>query len=357
MAAKILFIDRDGTLVEEPDDFQVDALEKIRLVPNVIPALLELAQNGFRFVMVSNQDGLGTASFPEDKFAVCQEQILRLFRSQGVTFDEIFICPHLPVDQCECRKPRSGLLTRYLAATDIKLPLSAVIGDRTSDMELAERIGVRGLLVNSDNPAGLSWLDIVELLCHSERVARIERNTNETRISVAVNLDSPAHIDIHTGIGFYDHMLEQIARHGGFGLKIRCDGDLEIDEHHTVEDTAICLGSALREALDNKFGIGRYGFLLPMDESEAKVAVDLSGRASFQFSGSFPRDKVGEFSTEMVEHFFRSLAESLGAALHIEVKGENTHHMIEACFKSVGRALRQAIVKTGTELPSTKGTL
>ncbi len=357
MSTTVLFIDRDGTLIEEPEDFQVDAVEKIRLVPNVIPALLELARHGYRFVVVSNQDGLGTESFPQEQFDACHEHTLQLFASQGITFDEIFVCPHLPEDNCECRKPRTGLLTRYLAATDIDLSQSAVIGDRPTDMELAEQMGVRGLLINCDDSAARDWRGIVELLCHSERVARVERNTNETRISVAVNLDSAENIKIQTGIGFYDHMLEQIAKHGGFGLKIRCDGDLEIDEHHTVEDTAICLGGALRQALGNKFGIGRYGFVLPMDESEAKVTLDLSGRAAFQFSGEFPRDRVGELSTEMVEHFFRSLAESLGAALHIEVSGENTHHMIEACFKSAGRVLRQAIARNGTELPSTKGSL
>ena len=357
MAEKILFIDRDGTLIEEPDDFQVDAIEKVRLVKNAIPALLELASHGFRFVMVSNQDGLGTASFPQEQFARCHEHTLQLFESQGVIFDEIFICPHLPDDRCECRKPRTGLLTRYLAANDIRLSESAVIGDRVTDMELAERIGVKGLLVNSSDPASKTWNEIVELLCYSDRIASVKRDTNETKISVSVNLDSAETIEIDTGIGFYDHMLEQIAKHGNFGLVLKCAGDLEIDEHHTVEDTAICLGNALRTALDNKFGIGRYGFLLPMDESEAKVAIDLSGRASFQFSADFPRDRVGEFPTEMVEHFFRSLAESLGAALHLEVSGENTHHMIEACFKAVGRALRQAISRSGTELPSTKGAL
>lgn len=357
MATKVLFIDRDGTLVEEPADFQVDALDKIRLVADVIPALRELAEHGFRFVIVSNQDGLGTASFPEDQFRVCQDHILQLFASQGVSFDEIFICPHTPDDLCDCRKPRTGLLTRYLAATDINLELSAVIGDRATDMALAERIGVQGLLLGSGEDAGMSWPDIVELLCYSDRVARIERNTNETRIAVSVNLDSTRQIQVNTGIGFYDHMLEQISRHGGFGLIVQCVGDLHIDEHHTVEDTAICLGTAIREALGNKSGIGRYGFLLPMDESEARVALDLSGRAAFQFAASFPRDRVGELSTEMVEHFFRSLAESLGAALHVDVRGENTHHMVEACFKSVGRALRQAIARSGSELPSTKGIL
>lgn len=357
MGVKVLFIDRDGTLIEEPEDFQVDSVEKVRLVRGVIPALLELAQHGYRFVVVSNQDGLGTASLPQDKFAAAHDHTQQLFSSQGVTFDEIFICPHMPDDNCECRKPRTGLLTRYLASTEIDLSHSAVIGDRATDMELADRIGVKGLLVNADNAATMSWQQIVELLCHSDRVAQVQRNTNETNISVAVNLDSAETIQIHTGIGFYDHMLEQIAKHGGFGLVLNCEGDLNVDEHHTVEDTAICLGTALREALGNKFGIGRYGFLLPMDESEAKVALDLSGRAAFQFSADFPRDNVGELPTEMVEHFFRSLSESLGAALHLEVNGENTHHMVEACFKSVGRSLRQALTRTGTELPSTKGTL
>jgi len=360
MGKKVLFIDRDGTLIEEPEDFQVDSLEKVRLVRDVIPALLELSQHGYRFVMVSNQDGLGTPSFPQDEFAAGHERTLQLFTSQGVTFDEIFVCPHLPDDNCECRKPRTGLLTRYLAATDINLSQSAVIGDRATDMELASRIGVRGLLFKADDgddPTAMSWEQIVELLCHAERVARVERATNETTIAVAVNLDSARTIEINTGIGFYDHMLEQIAKHGGFGLIMNCNGDLNVDEHHTVEDTAICLGTAIREALGNKFGIGRYGFLLPMDESAAQVALDLSGRAAFQFAADFPRDNVGELSTEMVEHFFRSLSESLGAALHIQVRGENTHHMVEACFKAVGRALRQAISRSGTELPSTKGTL
>ncbi len=357
MSAKVLFLDRDGTLIEEPEDNQVDAVEKIKLVDNVIPSLLELAKHGYRFVIVSNQDGLGTDSFPQDQFDVCHAHTMDLFTSQGIAFDQIFICPHLPDDSCECRKPRTGLLTRYLASTDIDLAASAVIGDRATDMELAERIGVRGLLVNVDHAEARTWPQIADLLCHSDRVAAVERNTNETRISASVNLDTNHPIKVSTGIGFYDHMLEQIAKHGGFGLALKCDGDLDIDEHHTVEDTAICLGTALRQALGNKFGIGRYGFLLPMDESEAKVALDLSGRASFKFTGEFPRDNVGELSTEMVEHFFRSLADSLGAALHIEVAGENTHHMIEACFKSVGRALRQAIARDGTELPSTKGTL
>lgn len=357
MAVKVLFLDRDGTLIEEPDDFQVDDLSKIRLVPGVIPALRELAKHGYRFVMVSNQDGLGTELFPQAQFDTCQTHVISLFTTQGIEFDEIFICPHLPDDHCACRKPRTGLLTRYLASNDIDLQTSAVIGDRETDMQLAEAIGVTGLLINCDHRDARSWPEIVEKLCHADRVATVERNTNETRIVVSVNLDSTASTRIDSGIGFYDHMLEQISRHGNFGLTLTCQGDLDVDEHHTVEDTAICLGTALREALGNKVGIGRYGFLLPMDESEARVALDLSGRAAFEFRGQFPRPSVGQLSTEMVEHFFRSLAESLGAALHIEVRGKNTHHMVEACFKSVGRTLRQAIRREGSDLPSTKGTL
>jgi imidazoleglycerol-phosphate dehydratase/histidinol-phosphatase len=357
MSKKVLFIDRDGTLIYEPADFQVDALDKVRLVKDVIPSLLEIMKHGYRFVMVSNQDGLGTDSFPQRDFDAPHALTINLFESQGIRFDEIFICPHLPEDNCDCRKPRTGLLTKYLAANAIDLASSAVIGDRPTDMELAKRIGIDGILVNTDDDAALTWPQIVERLCYSDRKACAERNTNETRIRVTVNLDTSGNTSVSTGIGFYDHMLEQIAKHGGFTLELECEGDLTVDEHHTVEDTAICLGSALREALGNKYGIGRYGFLLPMDESEAEVALDLSGRAAFQFSGEFPRDSVGELSTEMVEHFFRSLAESLGAALHIKVVGQNTHHMIEACFKSVGRALRQAIQRTGADLPTTKGTL
>ncbi len=357
MADKVLFIDRDGTLIHEPDDFQVDALHKVRLVDDVIPCLLELQKHGYRLVMVSNQDGLGTESFPREHFDGPHELMLGLFATQGIRFDEIFICPHLPEANCECRKPRTGLLTRFLAANNIDPAGSAVIGDRATDMELAERIGVRGILVNCDDPAALTWPRIVELLCHAERTAAVERDTSETRVRLAVNLDCADGTSVATGIGFFDHMLEQIAKHGGFSLRLTCEGDLDVDEHHTVEDVAICLGSALREALGNKYGIGRYGFLLPMDESDARVALDLSGRAAFRFSAEFPRERVGELSTEMVEHFFRSLAESLGAALHIRIQGENTHHMIEAGFKAVGRCLRQAIRKDGTGLPSTKGVL
>lgn len=357
MTMKVLFIDRDGTLIEEPQDNQVDELGKIRLVRGVVPALLELADHGYRFVLVSNQDGLGTESFPLEQFEACHEHVVALFESQGITFDETFICPHFAEDGCECRKPRTGLLTRFLARNHLDNAKSAVIGDRSTDLELAERLGLRGFLVDPDASYETSWPGIVAALCSSDRSAEVERTTRETTIRVRVNLDTAGRIDVQTGIGFFDHMLEQIAKHGGFSLALSCDGDLHVDEHHTVEDVAIVLGSALRDALGDKRGIGRYGFLLPMDESAATVALDLSGRASFVFDAPFPRENVGAMSTEMVSHFFRSLAESLGAALHVSVTGENTHHMVEACFKGVGRSLRQAIQQQGAELPTTKGTL
>jgi imidazoleglycerol-phosphate dehydratase/histidinol-phosphatase len=354
---KILFVDRDGTLIQEPADCQVDQLDKVRLVPGVIPALLSLRRAGFRLVMVSNQDGLGTARFPQSHFDSVQAHVLDIFRTQGIDFDEIFICPHLPDAGCACRKPRTGLLTRFLAGTNVDTDASAVIGDRDTDMELADNLGVRGFLVGDSHAASGNWPAIARELLTRGRRAVIKRKTNETDIVAQVDLDAMDPIAIHTGIGFYDHMLEQIARHGGFSLQLQCAGDLDVDEHHTVEDTAICLGTALRSALGNKQGIGRYGFLLPMDESEARVALDLSGRAAFQFQGEFPRAAVGELPTELIPHFFRSLADSLGAALHIEVRGENTHHMIEACFKSVGRTMRQAFRVEGDGIPSTKGML
>ena len=231
-----------------------------------------------------------------------------------------------------------------------------MIGDRATDAELANRIGVNSFWIALDD-ADKTWRNIVTELCYSDRRATVERKTNETSISVSVNLDRESPVAVSTGIGFYDHMLEQIAKHGGFALSVECAGDLEIDDHHTVEDTALCLGAALREALGPKLGIGRYGFVVPMDESEARVSIDLSGRARYVFDGEFPNERVGEMATEMVQHFFLSLSDSLGAALHIEVTGENSHHMVEACFKSVGRALRQAIRREGNSMPSTKGTL
>ena len=353
---KILFIDRDGTLIEEPADNQVDALHKVRLMPNVISALQRLLKLGYRLVMISNQDGLGTSSFPTADFDICQNHVLALFETQDIFFDEIFVCPHLPVDGCDCRKPRTGLLTRFLANTDMDTSASAVIGDRDTDMELAERLGIRGLRVGQQDPA-LSWDDVCLELAPGARTGEAERNTRETTVRVNINLDTTAPLKIETGIGFYDHMLEQIAKHGGFSLVVQCAGDLQVDEHHTVEDTALTIGTALRSALGDKLGIARFGFQLPMDESEARVSLDLSGRPLLVFDASFPRSQVGQMPTELVSHFFHSFADALGATLHISVKGSNTHHMVESCFKAVGRALRQAIQVNGDELPSTKGLL
>jgi imidazoleglycerol-phosphate dehydratase/histidinol-phosphatase len=353
---KILFIDRDGTLIEEPRDEQIDSFEKFRLLPGVIPALLRLRDAGFRFVMVTNQDGLGTDSFPHENFRGPQELLLHVLESQGIRFDAVLICPHRPADGCDCRKPQPKLVEQYLAGRSVDRAACVVIGDRDTDVQLAANLGCRALRIRTGDPLE-AWPAIAESLTTPQRIAQVVRRTKETEISVAVDLDRESPIRIATGIGFFDHMLEQIARHGGFSLALSCTGDLHVDEHHTVEDCALALGQALRHALGTKVGIARYGFLLPMDEAEAKVALDLSGRALFRFEGRFPRDHVGGLPTELVPHFFHSLADALGAALHIAVTGENSHHMVEACFKSVGRALRQAFRVEGSELPSSKGVL
>ncbi|HEX3844145.1 MAG TPA: bifunctional histidinol-phosphatase/imidazoleglycerol-phosphate dehydratase HisB [Steroidobacteraceae bacterium] len=353
--AATLFIDRDGTLVEEPPDEQVDSLEKVRFMPGVFAALADLARHGYRLVMVSNQDGLGTSSFPRPAFERPQEFILETLRSQGIEFDAVFVCPHLKSDGCGCRKPATGLVADYVRTSAVDLAASAVVGDRDSDLQFAASLGVRGVRVRRNGTPEESWAAAVTTL--TARRAHVDRRTRETQIDVRVNLDDTAPLRIATGIGFFDHMLEQLAKHGGFALELVCQGDLRIDEHHTVEDCALALGEALRRALGSKVGIARYGFLLPMDEAQAQVAIDLSGRASAQFSGRFNREAVGGLPTELVPHFFRSLAQSLGAAVHVSVTGENSHHMIEACFKSVGRALRQALRRESRELPSTKGVL
>jgi imidazoleglycerol-phosphate dehydratase/histidinol-phosphatase len=347
---KILFIDRDGTLIAEPADFQIDSVEKFALLPGVIPALIALRDAGWRFVMVTNQDGLGTKTYPRKKWDRIQTLLMGVLSSQGIAFDDVLVCPHRPADACECRKPRLGLLRDYLADAGWDRTRSVVIGDRDTDLQLAKNMGIRGIKMGV-------WPNIAKELLGRPRTASIERKTKETSISVAVDLDGDGKSKIKTGIGFFDHMLEQISKHGGFDLDLDVKGDLHIDEHHTVEDVGLALGTALKTALGDKVGIGRYGFTVPMDETLAKAAVDLSGRAHFKFSGKFPREAVGGLPTEMVPHFFRSLADSLGATLHLTVKGENAHHMVEACFKAVGRALRPAFKLGGGGLPSTKGTL
>ncbi len=352
---RIAFLDRDGTLIVEPPDEQIDSLDKFALVPGVIPALLRLRAAGFEFVMLSNQDGLGTPAFPRERFEPPQRLLLNILASQGIEFSEILICPHLATDGCDCRKPATGLIDALLADPTLDRTGSVVIGDRETDLELARKAGIPGLRIDPTDPD--AWARIAGELTAPARRARVTRRTRETDIELSVDLDAEEPIEVSSGIGFFDHMLEQIARHGGFSLRLRCHGDLEVDEHHTVEDTALALGTALREALGDKRGIARYGFLLPMDEAQAQVALDLSGRPYFVFEGHFGREAVGGLPTELVPHFFRSLAESLGAALHLSVQGENTHHMVESLFKATGRALRQAKALEGRALPSTKGSL
>ena len=363
---KLLFIDRDGTLIVEPPDEQIDRFEKFALVDDVIPALRRCVDAGYELVMITNQDGLGTESFPRESFEGPHNLLLQILSSQGIRFREILVDDSFPHQQRDTRKPAVGLVRHYLADDGWSRTESAVIGDRDSDAAFAANIGVRNFRIGAD----LSWNDIAHALCDAPRGANVQRITNETRIDVSVDLDTSAAPHIATSIGFFDHMLEQLGKHGGFSLHVTCSGDAHVDEHHIVEDCALAIGEALRRALGDKRGIGRYGsdieshssmrtfeIVLPMDETLARASIDLSGRAYFVFDGSFPRDRVGELPTELVAHFFRSLSDSLGANLHLSVRGDNTHHMVEACFKSVARALRQAIRREGTELPSTKGVL
>jgi imidazoleglycerol-phosphate dehydratase/histidinol-phosphatase len=354
---RVLFLDRDGTLNEETTDEQIDSLEKVRLMPGVVPALLELKAAGFAFVMVTNQDGLGTPAFPQERFEHAHRFIMDLFASQGIEFEAVCICPHFKREDCACRKPKLGMLQEYLASRTIDKARSFMIGDRDTDMEFAANLGVQGLRIRLDGALHEAWPAIARRILEQARRARVHRKTKETDVQVDLDLSRDGPSAIATGLGFFDHMLEQIAKHGGFALDLKCSGDLHIDEHHTVEDCALALGVALREALGDKRGIARYGFLLAMDEAEAQVALDLSGRPYFVWEGRFNREKIGELPTELVPHFFRSLAETLGAALHISVRGENSHHMVESCFKGVGRSLRQAIRLESRELPTTKGAL
>ena len=365
---KYLFIDRDGTLVKEPFDYQVDSLEKIVFAKNVIPALLKLKQSGYTFVMVSNQDGLGTDSFPLDTFTKPHEFILNTLSSQGITFEQVLICPHFDKDNCECRKPKLGLVMSYLKDTSWDREKSYFIGDRATDLQMAQNMGITGLLYHEEN---LSWDKIADDLTVAKRVATVSRHTKETKIDIKVDLDHSGNCSFDTGIGFFDHMLDQIATHGGFNLQVKVDGDLYVDEHHTIEDTGIALGTAIKEALGDKRGIGRFGFVLPMDEvyahvfadklndEDVTVALDISGRPHWDLDldGIFTEDYVGKMPVQMVPHFFESLAVAMGLTLHMKVSKGNCHHQVEALFKAFGRALRQAIKVSGSELPSSKGTL
>ncbi|SKC05369.1 bifunctional histidinol-phosphatase/imidazoleglycerol-phosphate dehydratase HisB [Luteibacter sp. 22Crub2.1] len=354
MSRKILFVDRDGCLIEEPADQQIDSYEKLALLPGVIAALQRCVAAGYELVMVTNQDGLGTDAFPQASFDGPHALLLRILASQGITFREQLIDRSFAHENLDTRKPGVGLARHWLADDGWSRAQSAMVGDRETDLAFAANMGVRGLRVG---PGGMSWAELAHALLDAPRTAEVVRKTKETSIRVSVDLDRVADPEIHTGLGFFDHMLEQIGKHGGFALKLRCDGDTHIDEHHTIEDSALALGQALKQALGDKRGIGRYGFALPMDESAARAELDLSGRPYFVFEGEFPRERVGDVPTELVPHFFRSLCETLGANLHLTVHGDNAHHMVEGCFKVVARTLRQAIRREGADLPSTKGSL
>ena len=354
----ILFVDRDGTLIEEPDDFQVDAYEKLRFVKDVIPALLKLRDAGYQFVIVSNQDGLGSEAYPRAAFDGPHALMRQVFESQGIVFRDELIDASLPADNSPNRKPGIGMMTGYLQDRGIDWARSAMVGDRPTDLQFAANMKIRGFqLATAEFGGEWDWAGIAHALADAPRQAVVERNTKETRIRVEVDLDRVAEPQVATGLAFFDHMLEQIGKHGGFALAIRAEGDLHIDEHHTVEDTALALGQALREALGDKRGIGRYGFTLPMDETLASAALDFSGRPYLVFECGFQREKVGDMPTELVQHFWRSLCDASGMNLHLSVQGDNDHHKIEAGFKAFARALRQSIARAGTQLPSTKGAL
>lgn len=371
---KVLFIDRDGTLIKEPpEDYQVDSLEKLEFMPGVFRNLYKLRNyTNFELVVVSNQDGLGTSSFPEEDFRLPHEKFLQAFRNEGVDFNDIHIDPSLPEEDAPGRKPRTGMLNAYLEG-DYDLENSYVIGDRITDMELARNLGAKGILLGEQKKsdeleaAGLSasgvvckdWDQIYQHIRSRLRRAELQRKTNETDIRVKLSLDGEGHTKISTGIGFFDHMLDQLGRHGGMDLEIQVEGDLEVDEHHTIEDTALALGEAFHRALGDKRGIERYAFVLPMDDSLATVALDLGGRPWIQWKADFKREKIGDMPTEMFFHFFKSFSDAARCNLSMEVKGQNEHHKIEALFKAFARVLGQAVRldPENNRLPSTKGML
>jgi len=367
---KVLFIDRDGTLiVEPPEDFQVDSLEKLEFYPGVFRYLSQIAEsNDFDLVMVSNQDGLGTDSFPEEDFLPVQEKVIRTLENEGIAFSDILIDRSLPEDNAPTRKPRTGLLTKYLEG-DYDLKNSFVIGDRPTDMELAKNLGCKGILLAGSGKSGFdidvqvlqtdSWEEIYRFLSFRQREVALSRHTKETQIDLTLSLDGTGISQIETGIGFFDHMLEQVSKHGSIDLAISVEGDLEVDEHHTIEDVALVLGQAVKKALGDKKGIERYGFYVPMDDSLAQVVMDFGGRNWLVWEAEFKRERIGSMPTEMFFHFFKSFSDAASCNLHILASGSNEHHKIEAIFKAFARALKMAVRRNPEDmtLPSTKGVL
>lgn len=350
---KAIFVDRDGTLLKEPADEQIDSLEKVEFVPGAISGLKALTGLGYELVMASNQDGLGTSAFPENTFWPAQNLLLKTLEGEGVRFDDILIDPSFPEENSPNRKPRTGMFGKYLDGS-YDLAASWVIGDRETDLQLAANLGAKGLQLGP-----LSWADIVETIRSTERSAVVERKTAETDISLRVDLDGKGPSSIDTGLKFLDHMLNQLVTHGGISLQLRCKGDLEVDEHHTMEDVGIALGEALRQALGDKRGIDRYGFALPMDESRALVLLDFGGRSELVWDVEFTREYIGDVPTEMFPHFFKSLASAMQANLYVQARGENNHHLAEAVFKAFARSLKQAVRRNvfSYDLPSSKGLL
>ena len=357
MKKRLLFIDRDGTLIEEPADEQIDSFEKLKFVKGVFRNLAFICEKlDFEFVMVSNQDGLGTNSFPEDTFWPVHNFILQTLEGEGITFDEILIDPHFPEDNAPTRKPNTGLVEKYINNPDYDIANSYVIGDRETDRTFARNIGCKSLILSDE---GIAWDKIAEILFAGERVAEVSRITKETDIHIKVNIDGTGKCDIHTGLGFFDHMLEQIGKHGMMDLTIHTKGDLEVDEHHTIEDTAIALGKCILQALGDKRGIERYGYCLPMDDCLCSVALDFGGRPWLVWDATFKREKIGEMPTEMFLHFFKSLSDAAKMNLNIKAEGDNEHHKIEGIFKALARSLKMAVRRDiyHYELPSTKGML
>ncbi|HTN07329.1 bifunctional histidinol-phosphatase/imidazoleglycerol-phosphate dehydratase HisB [Agriterribacter sp.] len=380
MAKRILFIDRDGTLIyEDPPTYQLDSYDKLTFYPHMFEYMTKIARElDYELVMVSNQDGLGTATFPEETFWPLHNLVMKSLEGEGIHFSAVLIDKTYPHENAPTRKPATGMITQYLNNPDYDIPNSFVIGDRITDIQLAKNMGCRGIWLNNDAGLGAAeisdkvaalqdaialetteWSRIYEFLKLGLRSVTQERNTNETKISVALNADGSGKADISTGIGFFDHMLEQIARHGKMDLTIHTKGDLHIDEHHTIEDTGIALGEAFAKALADKRGMERYGFALPMDEADAKVLIDFGGRNWLVWNAEFKREKIGEMPTEMFYHFFKSFSDAAKCNLHIECRGDNEHHKIEAIFKAFAKAIRMAVKRDplSNYLPSTKGVL